>query len=175
MPLCKFIDKHYSCLRCWQAGLVSHLCVWRVFVQWPHCWGLQVSPHTLHHNSSSSHHPQMNRLACGPRTRTEPRDDPMGWCKRQKAQLRKVCCFIIHITVKSWIATNLQGIEWMITFEWTNLDHHILLIVWFIKSWRFMHQVFEEIILQRTLIRSSENCISRAAIVLTVLKISHCF
>lgn len=39
-----------------------------------------------------------------------------------------------------------------------------------------MHQIrsFEEIILQRTLIRSFENLISRAVTVLIVLQISHC-
>lgn len=57
-----------------KAVSLSHLCVWRVFGRWPRCWGLQVSPHTLHHSSSSSHRRQTNRLAaCGPRT--ELRDD----------------------------------------------------------------------------------------------------
>lgn len=63
--------------------------MWRVSGQWPRCWGLQVSPHTLHHSSSSSHRRQTIRLACWPRTRTEPRDDAMDRCKRQMHNLEK--------------------------------------------------------------------------------------
>lgn len=64
----------------------------------------------------------------------------------------------------------------MIAFDWTNCEHYIWQIVWFIRYWGVMHQIrsFEEIILQRTLIRSFENLISRAVTVLIVLQISHC-
>ncbi len=64
----------------------------------------------------------------------------------------------------------------MIAFDWTNCEHYFWQIVWFIRYWGVMHQIrsFEEIILQRTLIRSFENLISRAVTVLIVLQISHC-
>ncbi len=81
---------------------------------------------------------------------------------------------LLNYTVKGWIATNL-GV-WMIVFDLNKLWAYIWQIVWFIRYWGVMHQIrsFEEIILQRTLIRSFKNLISRACYCIIVLQISHC-